>query len=189
MFSTEYCDRVLLRRFSNALFPKNLLLVAMQVCHSVSVFHQVQDPLGYLVSPVPVTAVFHMDHRRGDTLGCWDPASSCDYFGDPFRNCRCGPGLADLLLEVLEIMSCTICQSREILEIPIVRKSKHKLKLSQERTVTRDSAERVSSPSSALFAYPRTTSSAQDLQQKGFVKFVYGAMKRRDEASGNMRRT
>lgn len=93
----------------------------MQVCHLVYVVPDwIQDPLGYLVSPVPVT-VFHMDHRRGDILG-WDPASSCAHFEDPFRNCRCGPGLVDLFLEVLEIMSCTICQSRAIREIPIDRK-------------------------------------------------------------------
>lgn len=173
MFSTEYCDRVLLRLFSQALFSKNLLLAATQVCHLVFVFHQVQDPLEYLVSPVLVTAVFHhMDHRRGDTLGCLggDPASSCGYFEDPFRNCRCGPGLADLLLEVLEIMSSTICQSRAICEIPIDRKSKHKLKLSQEGTVChkRLGRARLKSKSSRLcLPYPRTTSSsAQDLGQR-----------------------
>ena len=94
MFVTEYCDTSVIRTVLQRFVLINSLLVAMRVCHSVSVF---QDPLGYLVSPVPVI-VFHMDHRRGDIPG-WDPANSCAHFEDPFRNCRCGPGLADLLLE------------------------------------------------------------------------------------------
>lgn len=101
MFSTEYCDTSVIRTVLQHFVLINSLLVATRVCHSVSVFLPAQDPLGYLVSPVPVI-VFHMDHCLGDTLG-WDLANSCAHFEDPFRNCRCncrgGPGLVDLLLE------------------------------------------------------------------------------------------
>jgi hypothetical protein len=73
----------------------------MQAGRLVSVFRQALVPLGYPVFLARVIVYlddFHMDHLRGGILG-WDQVKPSAQIEDPFGNCRCGPGLADLFLK------------------------------------------------------------------------------------------
>jgi hypothetical protein len=93
----------------------NSLSAAMQVYRLVSVFPEVQDPLGYPIAQVPETVEVQetvqvdgrMDHLRVGSRDC-GPVKACDLFGDPcysdYSNRPPGRGLAVLRCQVLELM-------------------------------------------------------------------------------------